>query len=616
MTDIIQLLPDSVANQIAAGEVVQRPASAVKELLENAIDAGALSIQLIIKDAGKTLIQVIDNGSGMSETDARMCFERHATSKIRKADDLFSIRTMGFRGEAMASIAAIAHVELKTKKQDEDLGTLIEIEGSELKKNEPAQCTKGTSIAIKNLFYNVPARRNFLKSNAVETRHIIEEFQRVAIPNPHIAFSLYHNDQEVFVLEKGNLRQRLSSIFGNNYNEKLVPVEEDTEIVKIRGFVGKPEFAKRVRGDQYFFVNERFIKSPYLHHAVQAAFEDFIASGTYAAYFLMMDINPSTIDINIHPTKTEIKFEDEKSIYAIIRSSIRQALGKYHITPTLDFDQEGNFNLPLSYRDKDAKMPAIKVNPNFNPFDEEAVPNKPVTTAQQKNNLNNWGQLYNDDFKNKTDFTHSEPIPEQQQQKLNSVFENENSLKTTLYYQLQKTYIITTIKSGLVIVNQQRAHERVLFERFYNSVDESKGYSQQVLFPISLEFPTLEAQLIIDLLPHIQSIGFDIQEFGNNTFVINGIPSGVSESETRAILEGAIENYKTNISELKLDKKDSLCRAMAKRIAIKAGRNLSEDEMRNLVDELFACNIPYSSPNGKPTVTTISLDELEQKFKK
>ncbi|HET6243379.1 MAG: DNA mismatch repair endonuclease MutL [Bacteroidetes bacterium] len=612
MADIIQLLPDSVANQIAAGEVVQRPASAVKELLENAIDSGALSIKLIIRDAGKTLIQVIDNGSGMSETDARMCFERHATSKIRKADDLFSIRTMGFRGEAMASIAAIAQVELKTKKEGEDLGTLIEIEGSELIKHEPVQSSTGTSVCIKNLFYNVPARRNFLKSNAVETRHIIEEFQRVALPNPHISFSFYNNDQEVFMLEKSNLRQRVSAIFGNNYNEKLVPVEEDTEIVKIRGFVGKPEFAKRIRGDQYFFVNERFIKSPYLHHAVQTAFEEFIASGTFAAYFLMLDINPSTIDINIHPTKTEIKFEDEKSIYAIIRSSVRQALGKYHITPTLDFDQEGNFNLPLSFRDKDAKMPGIKVNPNFNPFDSEK--STPVQTLQ-KNNLSNWEQLYTNDFNTKSDLTEKNSEEEHLQQELNPKWEKKTSEKP-LYYQLQRTYIITTIKSGLVIINQQRAHERVLFEHFYNSIDQSKGYSQQVLFPISFEFPVKDAQLIIELLPDIQSIGFDIQEFGNNTFIINGIPSGVIESEARDIIEGALEHYKINVSELKLDKKDSLCRAMSKRIAIKTGRNLSEDEMRNLVDELFACHKPYSSPDGKPTVITLPLDELEQKFRK
>ncbi|MBA3899435.1 MAG: DNA mismatch repair endonuclease MutL [Bacteroidetes bacterium] len=616
MADIIQLLPDSVANQIAAGEVVQRPASAVKEMMENALDAGATSIKLIVKDAGKALIQVIDDGSGMSETDARMCFERHATSKIKKADDLFAIKTMGFRGEAMASIAAIAQVELKTCKRGEVLGTVIEIEGTEVKRQEAAQCPEGTSISIKNLFFNVPARRNFLKSNTVELRHITEEFQRIAIPNPHVSFSLTHNGQETIRLDKNNLRLRVAAILGGNSNEKLVPVEESTEIVKITGFVGKPEFAKKTRGDQYFFVNNRFIKSSYLNHAVQAAFEDFIPSGNFPAYFLLLEVDPSTIDINIHPTKTEIKFEDERAIYAIIRSSVRQALGKYHLTPTIDFEQESTFDLPYSYRDKDAVMPSIKVNPDFNPFDE-ARPKTPQPARQnsQKMNLGNWEQLYSTDF---PDFSkqHS-PEPETQQvisKEWESNHEPEQSAK--LCHQLHKTYILTTIKSGLVVIHQQRAHERILFDRFSLALEKHKQCSQQVLFPVSLPMGAVEFGFITELLPELRDIGFDIEDFGQHTFVINGLPPGVKETEAREILEGAIEHYKANASELKLEKKENLCRAMAKKIAIKAGKKLNPEEMQVLVDELFGCSNPYSSPGGKPTIVTLSLDELEQKFNK
>jgi DNA mismatch repair protein MutL len=616
MADIIRLLPDSVANQIAAGEVVQRPASAVKELLENALDAGATSIKLIVKEAGKTLIQVIDNGTGMSETDARMCFERHATSKLKKAEDLFALTTMGFRGEAMASIAAIAQVELKTMKRGDSLGTLIEIEGSEVKRQEPVQCAEGTSISIKNLFYNVPARRNFLKANPTEFRFIVEEFNRVAIPNPQVSFSLSHNGQETIKLEKGNLRQRVSAILGNNSNEKLVPVDEVTEIVRIAGFVGKPEFAKKLRGDQYFFVNNRFIKSSYLNHAVQAAFEDFIPEGSNPAYFLLLQVDPSTIDVNIHPTKTEIKFEDDKAIYAIIRSAVRQALGKYHIAPSLDFDQESSFTLPLSYQNKDIVMPAIKVNPGFNPFDE-AQPKAPQPSRQSpqpKINLGNWEQLYSADF---PDF--SKPIHAQQQEEQQVISKewgdnHEPEQQAKLCHQLHKTYILTTIKSGLVVIHQQRAHERVLFERFLNALEHHQKQSQQVLFPITMPMGAVEHALVSELLPELRDIGFDIEDFGQHTFIINGLPPGIKETEAREILEGAIEHYKANASELKLEKKESLSRAMAKKIAIKPGRKLSVEEMKTLVDELFACASPYISPGGKPTITTMTLDELEQKF--
>lgn len=616
MTDIIQLLPDSVANQIAAGEVIQRPASAVKELMENAIDAGATSVKLLIKDAGKTLIQVIDNGCGMSETDARMCFERHATSKIRKADDLFAIRTMGFRGEAMASIAAIAQLEMKTRRTGDDLGILIHIEGSEVKSQEPLQCTEGTSIAVKNLFFNVPARRNFLKTNSVEVRHIIDEFQRVALSHPEIAFTFHNNDNEIFHLEKGTFRQRIMGIFGSNFNQKLVPVEEETNIVKISGFIGKPEFAKKTRGEQFFFVNKRFIKNAYLNHAIQAACADFLQADAFPSYFLMLDINPASIDINIHPTKTEIKFEDEKSIYSIIRSAVKQSLSKYHIAPSLDFEQETSFNLPYSFRNEEVKSPTIRVNPDFNPFEKEKLSGFRKPTALENINRENWEKLYQKPDEN-------QPGPELQtqntvpQQIIDSNWNTDISqLSYKLNYQLHNTYILANIKSGLLIIDQHRAHERILYERFLDSLEKQKGISQQQLFPQTIAFSASDFELIKELLPEIQALGFDINEFGKNTFVINGAPSGVNESETKELLEGLMEHYKRNLSELKLNKKENLARAMAKKLAVKPGKPLSNEEINNLVDELFACQMPYSSPGGKPSIITLTLEDLAKKFLK
>jgi DNA mismatch repair protein MutL len=617
MSDIIQLLPDSVANQIAAGEVVQRPASAVKELLENATDAGATNIKLITKEAGKTLMQVMDNGCGMSETDARMCFERHATSKIRKADDLFSIRTMGFRGEAMASIAAIAQVEMKTRRIGDEVGTLIEIEGSEVKRQEPFQCTEGTSIAIKNLFYNVPARRNFLKSNQVELRNIIEEFHRVALAHPEIAFSLYHNDNELFRLDNGSFKQRIMGLFGNNYNERIVPVDEVTHIVKISGFIGKPEFAKKLRGEQYFFVNKRFIKSTYLNHAVQAAFEDFIPDGAFPSYFLMLDLDPKTIDINIHPTKTEIKFEDEKSIYAIIRSAVRQALGKFHLTPTLDFEQEESFTLPLSYQNKDIVHPSIKVNPNFNPFESEKSVHNNTSKPREERNIKNWGNLYEgtrpEGVNNEKEFISQSPAEIEQTKILIS---GNQEIFQKLYHQLQKRYILTTIKSGLVIIDQQKAHERILFEKYFTALEKQKKISQQMLFPVTLNFSGTDAALLKELIVDIQSLGFDINEFGQNDFVVNGIPPEIKESEIQFILEGILEQFRMGGNTLKQEKKEILALSMARKVAINPGRMLSHDEMQELTDQLFACNEPYFSPSGKPTFITMSIDELERRFQK
>ena len=615
MSDIIQLLPDSVANQIAAGEVVQRPASAVKELMENALDAGSTSIKLIIKDAGKTLIQIIDNGCGMSETDARMSFERHATSKIRKADDLFAIRTMGFRGEALASIAAIAQVELKTKRIGDDIGVKIDIEGSELKSQEACSCPEGTSISVKNLFYNVPARRNFLKTDAVELRHIIDEFQRVAIPNPQVAFSLHHNNTEIFNLPIGNLKQRLMAIFGSSYNNRLVPVEENTNIVNIKGYIIKPDFAKKTRGEQFFFLNKRFIKSAYLHHAVQSAFEQLLPNDSYASYFLMLDVDPKSIDINIHPTKTEVKFEDEKAIYAFLRSTIKKSLGQFNISPSIDFNQEAHlYNMPLKPVDGIYKQPTITVDPNYNPFKTESSPSiKP--SERELSNRENWEKMYSRHADNQLEFEIKKE--DDNQQTINTDWDNElheSNLKSS--YQLHNKYILTHIKTGFMVIDQQGAHERILYEHILDAFEKHKSSTQQELFPKTIEFNPVDFALVKELETDIKAMGFDISEFGKNTFIIHGIPADTADSDSVALLEGLIENYKQNMIELKSNKRENLARSMARNLSIKSGKNLTQEEMNNLIDELFACKMPYSAPNGKPTITTFSSDDLDKRFKK
>ncbi|MCE3280604.1 MAG: mismatch repair protein MutL [Bacteroidetes bacterium] len=615
MSDIIQLLPDSVANQIAAGEVVQRPASAVKELMENALDSGATNIKLIVKDAGKTLIQVMDNGSGMSETDARMSFERHATSKIRKADDLFSIRTMGFRGEALASIAAIAQVEMKTRRKDTDVGVKIDIESSEVKSQEPCSCPEGTSISVKNLFYNVPARRNFLKTDSVELRHIIEEFQRVAIPNPEVSFTLHHNSTEIFHLPAGNLKQRLMNIFGSSYNTRLVPVEENTPIVNIKGFVIKPEFAKKTRGEQFFFLNKRFIKNGYLHHAVQSAFEQLLPSDSYASYFLLIDVDPKTIDINIHPTKTEVKFEDEKAVYAFLRSTIKKSLGQFNIAPSLDFDQEAHlYNMPLKPLDGIIKAPTIKVNPDYNPFTNgNPAPAKTYSESQLSNKAN-WEKLYSRHADNQLEFEIKKEDPQQSVDPEWDKQLHESNKKTA--YQLHNKYILSHIKTGFMVIDQQGAHERILYERIMESLEKHKSATQQELFPKTLEMNASDFALVKSLEPEIKAMGFDISEFGKNTFVIHGIPADTADHDSASLLEGLIENYKQNLQELKSDKRENLARSMAFNMAVKSGKELRQEEMNSLIDELFACSMPYSTPGGKPTITTFSLEDLDKRFKK
>jgi DNA mismatch repair protein MutL len=619
MPDIIQLLPDSVANQIAAGEVVQRPASAVKELVENAIDAGADKIQLILKDAGKTLIQVIDNGCGMSLTDARMCFERHATSKIRKAEDLFAIHTMGFRGEAMASIAAIAQVELKTRRYEDELGTCIQIEGSEVLSQEACSANTGTSISVKNLFYNTPARRNFLKSNPVEFRHVIDEFQRIALANPNVFFSLHHDGQEVYHLSATVLKQRIVHLFGNNYNQRLVPVEEDTSIIKLHGYVGKPEFARKTRGEQFFFVNNRFIRDAYLNHAVLTAFEELLPDESYPLYVLFIGIDPAKIDINVHPTKTEIKYQDEKSIYAIIRSAVKRSLGRYNITPSLDFDQENSIeHLITSKPLEQIVQPTISFNPDFNPFaaevkkaDRDASFQRGIGEHQRTAIPQNWDTLY-EISKKETQAQqemHAEKTFQTQEQEVSKSSERQ-------LFQIHYRYILSQIKSGFMLINQQSAHERILYERFLQQLENHSGTSQQSLFPQSVTLNSSDFELLKELLPDVRALGFDIREFGKNTVVVEGIPADLSNVAEHALLEHLLEGFKNNLAILKLDKRDNLARSLARNGAIKAGTRLSLEEMNLLIDQLFACQMPNLALNGKPVISTFTLNELAERFEK
>ncbi|MDA9555008.1 DNA mismatch repair endonuclease MutL [Pelobium sp.] len=620
MSDIIKLLPDSVANQIAAGEVVQRPASAVKELLENAIDAGADKIQLIIKDAGKSLIQVIDNGCGMSATDARMCFERHATSKIKKAEDLFAIRTMGFRGEAMASIAAIAQVELKTRRHEDELGSIIQIEGSSVIHQEPCATPAGTSISVKNLFYNIPARRNFLKSNPVETRHILDEFQRVALAHPEIFFSLHHDGQEVYHLPQTQLKQRIIHLLGNQYNEKLVPVDEETTIIHVRGYIGKPSSAKKTRGDQFFFVNHRFIKDAYLNHAVKVAFEELLPDDYFPMYYLFIDIDPAKIDINVHPTKTEIKYQDEKAIYAIIRSAVKRSLGRYNITPTLDFNQETAFQRMITDKPLDEiTPPSIQFNPDFNPFKEAKASTKEIpflrNVGEKSGIPSNWDTLYEITQTTTESRQSSFDLPEEKTIKTSD--DKVESISGRQVFQLHQRYIITQIKSGFMLVDQQAAHERVLYERFLSQLNQNQGLSQQSLFPQTVTLNTTDFALATELLPDLHALGFQIRDFGKNTLIVEGVPADLQENnDLAAMLEQLIEGFKNNHTILKLDKRENLARTLAKNSALKAGTTLEVEEMNNLIDQLFACAMPNVSINGKQIIVKITLEELAEKFNK
>ncbi|MBE6342731.1 MAG: DNA mismatch repair endonuclease MutL [Lentimicrobiaceae bacterium] len=599
--DIIKLLPDSVANQIAAGEVIQRPASVVKELMENALDAGATQIDLYVKDAGRTMICVIDNGCGMSETDARLCFERHATSKIKKAEDLFSIRTMGFRGEALASIAAVAQVELMTRRKEDEFGTKILIEGSVVKEQLPKPMSVGTNFTVKNLFFNIPARRNFLKSNEVEMRHITDEFFRVAMMNPEVGFSLINNDKEVYHLPKGNLKQRIVGLCGKDYDKKILHVQQETETASINGFIVKPEFLRKTRGEQYFFVNKRFIKHAYLHHAIENAYQELIPKDCFPGYFINIEIDPKEIDINIHPTKTEVNFQDVKLVYAILHSAVRKSIGQNNLAPLLDFDVNPNMGIDFgeaSRMDRPIIEPKIEYNPDFNPF---------KVNPQPRVSSGNWRIMYEDS--NDTIASNINKISNFDEAPTISNVDNKN-----LYIQLQQTYIITTVKSGLLVVDQHLAHKRVLYEKYLKEMENNVEASQQELFPQHITLSANDASLLREIKNDLEKIGFRIQQMNNVTFVINGTPADSKSNDAVSLLEKILDMYKTNLVDLKLDKKLNLANSLASQLAIKSGQTLNAIEMQDLIDRLFACAVSEVSPDGKRIYTILNVNELKTRL--
>ena len=631
MSDIIQLLPDHVANQIAAGEVVQRPASVVKELLENSIDAQATQIKLIVKESGKTLIQVIDNGIGMSVIDARLCFERHATSKIRAAEDLFQLHTKGFRGEALASIAAIAHVELKTRLKNDEVGTALKIEGSQVVSQDVCAVPQGASISVRNLFYNVPARRNFLKSNPVELRHIIDEFHRVALAHPDIQFDMYHNDSDVFKLPASNLRQRIVHVFGTKTNERLVPVAEQTEIVAINGFVCKPEFAKKTRGEQFFFVNGRFIKSAYLNHAVLAAFEGLLKEKTYPSYFIYLEVNPNTMDINIHPTKTEVKFEDEHALYSMLRAAIKHSLGQFNVAPILDFNKDTSMEVPYQYKDKHVQPPKIEVDRSFNPFkeDKKVAHQQYVSKLMHKNTAagTSWESLYagieqapSDDESQSVESKFSstvQPFTTDNENEVTSLFDSkqQDELTSVSAFQLSRKYIVTTIKSGMVIINQYRAHQRILYEQLLRNITITASSSQQLLFPLQISFSPKEISLLASVKDTLTSLGFDFDEFASDYIKIKGIPAFMSDHEVSAALEKLVYDLSNDVPEAQqVSLVDILVKSMARSLAIKTGVILNKEQLQEMVNSLFACKDPKMSPDHQIIFTTLSISDIDKNF--
>jgi DNA mismatch repair protein MutL len=630
MADLIRLLPDHVANQIAAGEVVQRPASVVKELLENSVDSGATKIVLVIKDAGRTLIQVTDDGRGMGPNDARMAFERHATSKIRVADDLSLIRTKGFRGEALASIAAIAQVDLRTREHDQELGTRVVIEGSRVQMQETVACAAGTSIAVRSLFYNVPARRQFLKSDGVELKHVMDEFHRVALAHPEIAFQMVNNDHEEFNMpgaprlsdtdmaegEKPSaagrsvMRQRIVHLFGRKYDERLVPVDEDSGLLKVSGFIGKPEFAKRSRGEQYFFVNHRFIRSNYLEHALRKAYDELVSRENYPSWFLFIDLDPAQIDINIHPTKTEIKFRDDRMVYAVVHAAARRALGRFNIVPSLDFEPEP------------AIMAAFAGNAAVIPNTQAPAP-VPVWRPHDLGSFNppprkdpaGWQQLFGLDTGAPAPADATATAPAEQQRILPSRdFEGPQGERPV--FQLHATYIIAHLRSGYMVVDQHRAHERILYERCLKDLERGAGLSQTELFPRNIELNATDHSMVEELLPELRTLGFDLQMFGGRTVQVNGMPAEAAGEDPQKLLEDILEQLKNEKGSLKNERHGTIARGMARSMAMTSGRVLVAREMHDLIDKLFACEMPYFTPGGKPTLITYGLDELAQRFER
>lgn len=603
--DIINILPDSVANQIAAGEVVDRPASAVKELLENAMDAGATEIQLIVKDAGRTLIQVIDNGCGMSDMDARLCFERHATSKIHRADDLFAIRTMGFRGEALASIAAVAQVELKTRQHDNDLGTQVIIEGSDVKDQTPCTCSCGTSIAVKNLFFNIPARRNFLKKDSIELSHIEEIFRRVALANYKTAFSFHNNGKLLYDLKPGNFAQRIAGIFGSNFNQRLYHIEEDTEPVKIYGYVGKSEFVKRSRGEQYLFVNGRFIKHAGLSAAIERAYSELIPERTYPAYFVLLDVDPQRLDVNIHPTKTEVRFIDEQTIFAILRAATKKALGQFSLATEIEFNPSTELDFTPTPKDYIPSEPKVSFNPYYNPFNKNE-------NNGDKRNANHYH--FNDFFGEKNaslDVPVTESEIEPQPQPEVSVIRT--SAATPINY--LNRYIITTMKSGIVVIEQQRAHERILYERLLAQHGSGKITAQQMLFPINCLFNSADSELLNEMLPDLKQLGFVIEPLGQNTFVVTATPPDIDSNELQSILEKTINEYKNNMLQKFSDRDKSICMSLARQMSVRQGTALKAEEMQQLIADLFSCQAPNISPSGRRTMFILSEQEIIERLK-
>ena len=609
MADIIQLLPDHVANQIAAGEVVQRPASVVKELLENAIDANATTIKLLVKNAGKVLIQVIDDGKGMSVTDARLSFERHATSKIKVADDLFNLNTKGFRGEALASIAAIAHVEMKTKQALDELGTLLYVEGSVFTSQDVIATPNGTSIAVKNLFFNIPARRNFLKSDTVEFRHIIDEFQRVVLAHPSINFSMYHNGSDLFNLLKGNFRQRVVNTFGGKTNEKLVPVEETTEVLAISGFVGKPEYSKKSRGEQFFFVNNRFIKSPYLNHAITSAFEGLLQPGRHPSYFLNLQVCPRSIDINIHPTKTEIKFDDEQTMYAILRAAVKHSLGQFSIAPVLDFERDKNLDTPYEFNGAQASHPKVEVDRAFNPFSKAHS----ETSSYTKPASQSWEGLYVG-LESKSNTDNFSQVSYESDEMTSSIFDDSTDRKVQKTFQLHNKYIINTIKSGMVVIDQNRAHERILYEDYLRKTTVNEAVSQQLLFPLQLNLSTSGISILKELQQALETTGFVFSTFTDQSVELTGLPVGVKESDVSSVFDQLIHDIENEVPDVNFSISDLLSKSLAKSLAIKNGKKLERQEQEYIVNTLFSCKEPTVSPSNKTIFTTIKVDELDKKF--
>ncbi|MEZ7675391.1 DNA mismatch repair endonuclease MutL [Prevotella sp. 20925_1_30] len=621
MSDIIQLLPDSVANQIAAGEVIQRPASVIKELVENAIDAGATSINVLVVDAGRTSIQVIDNGKGMSETDARLSFERHATSKIRKADDLFSLHTMGFRGEALASIAAVAQIELKTRMANDDLGTHLSISGSRFTNQEPCSCPVGSNFLVENLFFNVPARRKFLKSNTTELNNIINAFERIVLVYPHIAFTLYSNGTELFNLRSCNYRQRIVEVFGKRLNQDLLSIDVDTSLCHIHGFVGKPESARKKTPQQYFFVNERYMKHPYFHKAVITAFDRLIPQGEQIPYFLYFEVPPTNIDVNIHPTKTEIKFENEQAIWQILLAAVKEAVGRFNDIPSIDFDTEGKPDIPVFDPHSGTKAPKVEINPSFNPFKQTAQPQNPSVPE-------GWEELYSgldgnaeirqsklfeqDDLDVNTTPTDESLIISS----ASTASTNESMIeeKSPSHYQYKGSYIMTAVKSGLMIIDQHRAHIRILFEEYLRQLSSHKAHSQKVLFPEVVQF-TVSDKLIIDrILPEMAEMGFQLDSLGGDSYAVNGVPAGIEGLNAVSLIQDMVASAAESGASVKEDIDRTLALSLARNAAIPQGQVLTNSEMDNLVNELFTCENVNYTPSGEPIIAVMKQHDIEHLF--